>query len=341
MAEVRDGSWNDDVARLCKDIKRRRARGSWSEALRSHWMSAAVTLFLALSAGGYSAYTYVRSNRIAVPSASGLTLDRATRAITDAGLLVGAVSKTETNDHPPDWVIEQHPVTKRRCARAAPSRSPWRPPKGRRPHAVRHGEGRGPRGHGGGSGLRHGHGCVAGGTGAPRAGLDALHLREGQTARRDDWRRHLPRNHDLRGAAVWRSAGSALAVYIVESQVAEGPDVGRSQSRRRRLQGQADADRRPRRRPRRARQEDARPRRRGHDERVDTDLASASGQISPRTRTGKTGRPPRSRSWATTPPRGATSSPTTGARGGATRDSGISTPVMPGPCSNWTPGCGQ
>ena len=81
------------------------------EALRTHWMSAAVTLFLALAAGGYSAYTYVRSNRIAVPSASGLTLDRATRAITDAGLQVGAVSKTETNDYPPDWVLEQHPAT--------------------------------------------------------------------------------------------------------------------------------------------------------------------------------------------------------------------------------------
>jgi len=111
MAEVRDGSWNDDVARLCKDIKRRRARGSWSEKLRDHWVSAAITLFLALAAGGYSACTYVRSRRAAVPLVSGLTLDRATLAITEAGLQVGAVSKRATNDYPPDWVLEQNPAT--------------------------------------------------------------------------------------------------------------------------------------------------------------------------------------------------------------------------------------
>ena len=111
MAEVRDGSWNEDVARLCKDIKRRRARGSWSEKLRNHWMSAAITLFLALAAGGYSAYTYVRSRRAAVPLVSGLTLDRATQAIAGAGLRVGTVSKRATNDHPPDWVLEQNPAT--------------------------------------------------------------------------------------------------------------------------------------------------------------------------------------------------------------------------------------
>lgn len=111
MAEVRDSSWNDDVARLCKDIERRRARGSWSEKLRDHWMSAAITLFLALAASGYSAYTYVRSRRAAVPLVSGLALDRATRALTDAGLRVGAVSKRPTNDHPPDWVLQQDPAT--------------------------------------------------------------------------------------------------------------------------------------------------------------------------------------------------------------------------------------
>ena len=122
MAEVRDGSWNDDVARLCKDIKRRRARGSWSERLRAHWLSAAITLSLALAAGGYSAYTYARSRRAAVPLVSGLTLDRATQAITDAGLHVGEVSKRATNDYPADSVLEQNPATKRRCARARPSR---------------------------------------------------------------------------------------------------------------------------------------------------------------------------------------------------------------------------
>ena len=46
MADVRDGSWNDDIARLCKDIKRRRSRGSWSEKLREHRMPAAITMSL-------------------------------------------------------------------------------------------------------------------------------------------------------------------------------------------------------------------------------------------------------------------------------------------------------
>ena len=110
LAELRDGSWNEDVARLCKDIKRRRARGSRLERLRAHWMSASITLFVALVASGYSAYTYVRSSRVAVPLVSGLALDRATRAITDAGLQVGSVSKRATNDYPPDWVLEQNPA---------------------------------------------------------------------------------------------------------------------------------------------------------------------------------------------------------------------------------------
>jgi hypothetical protein len=109
MAEVRDGAWGDDIARLCTDIKRRRARGSWSEALRQHRVSAAITLGLALLAGGYSAYTYARSSRAAVPLVSGLTLDRASRAITDAGLRVGAVSARPTNEYPPNWVLEQTP----------------------------------------------------------------------------------------------------------------------------------------------------------------------------------------------------------------------------------------
>ena len=111
MAEVRDGSWNDDMASLCKDIKRRRARGSWSERVRHHWVSASVTLALVLVAGGYSAYTYDRNSRAEVPLASGLTLDRATRTISDAGLQVGAVSKRATNEYPPDWVLEQAPAT--------------------------------------------------------------------------------------------------------------------------------------------------------------------------------------------------------------------------------------
>ena len=110
-AEVRDGSWNDDIVSLCKDIKRRRARGSWSERVRDHGVSASITLALVLVAGGYSAYTYARNSRAAVPLASGLTLDRATRTIADAGLRVGAVSKRATNEYPPDWVLEQTPAT--------------------------------------------------------------------------------------------------------------------------------------------------------------------------------------------------------------------------------------
>jgi hypothetical protein len=111
MADVRDGSWNDDVARLCKDIKRRRARGSWTERLREHRMSAAIMLSLALAAGGFSAYTYARNSRAVVPPVSGLTLDRATQAITAAGLKVGEVSKRATNDYPPDSVLAQDPAT--------------------------------------------------------------------------------------------------------------------------------------------------------------------------------------------------------------------------------------
>ena len=67
LAEVRDGSWNDDVARLCKDIKRRRARGSWSERVRAHWVSTSITLTLALVAGGYSACAYARNSRTPSP----------------------------------------------------------------------------------------------------------------------------------------------------------------------------------------------------------------------------------------------------------------------------------
>jgi hypothetical protein len=111
LAEVRDGSWNDDVARLCKDIKRRRARGTWSEWVRAHRVPAAITLSLALAAGGYSAYAFARTSRAAVPLVSGLTLDRATQAITAAGLAVGEVAKRATNDYPPDWVLEQNPAT--------------------------------------------------------------------------------------------------------------------------------------------------------------------------------------------------------------------------------------
>jgi hypothetical protein len=111
IAEVRDGAWGDDIARLCTDIKRRRARGTWLETLREHRVSAAVVLVLALAAGGYSAYTYTRSSRAIVPLVSGVTLDRATQTLADAGLQVGAVSKRATNEYPPGWVLEQQPAT--------------------------------------------------------------------------------------------------------------------------------------------------------------------------------------------------------------------------------------
>ena len=111
LAEVRDGAWSDDIARLCTDIKRRRSRDTWSETLRQHWVSAAVTLLLALAAGGYAAYTYAQNSRAVVPLVSGLTLDRATQTLADAGLKVGTVSRRATNEHPPDWVLEQDPPT--------------------------------------------------------------------------------------------------------------------------------------------------------------------------------------------------------------------------------------
>jgi len=114
MAELRDGSWNDDVARLCKDIKRRRARGTWLESLRQHRTSVAITLLLALVAGGYSLYTYARSTRAAVPSVQGLTLERATRTLADSGLQIGVVSKRATNEYPTDWVLQQDPATQTR-----------------------------------------------------------------------------------------------------------------------------------------------------------------------------------------------------------------------------------
>ena len=111
MADVRDGSWSDDITRLCMDIKRRRARGSWAERLREHRVSAAITLSLVMAAGGFSAYTYLRSSRAAVPPVGGLTLPRATQAITAAGLNVGEISKRATNDYPPDSVLAQNPAT--------------------------------------------------------------------------------------------------------------------------------------------------------------------------------------------------------------------------------------
>ena len=109
VAEVRDGSWNDDVARLCDDIKRRRRRGTWAERVREHRVSASIVLTLALLAGGYSAFTYLRSSQTKVPLVNGLTLDRATRALVDAGLEAGAISRRATNEYPRDWVIEQEP----------------------------------------------------------------------------------------------------------------------------------------------------------------------------------------------------------------------------------------
>lgn len=110
QAEVRDGAWADDIARLCKDIKRRRARGSWTERLRVHRVSAALVI-LAVATGTYSAYAYMQGNRVAVPLVTGAGLDRASRALTDAGLHVGSVSKRATNEFPPDWVLEQDPPT--------------------------------------------------------------------------------------------------------------------------------------------------------------------------------------------------------------------------------------
>ncbi len=111
QAEVRDGSWNDDVGRLCRDIKRRRARGSLSERLRSHWRSAAVVLALALAAGGYSVYTWAGSQRVNVPNVSGLTLERATRDLAGVGLAVGDVTQQATNEQAPGWVLEQKPAS--------------------------------------------------------------------------------------------------------------------------------------------------------------------------------------------------------------------------------------
>jgi len=110
VAEVRDGSWNDDVARLCDDIKQRRRRGTWVERLREHRVSASIVLALALLAGAYSTFTYLRSSQTTVPLVSGLTLDRAARALTDAGLQAGAISRRATNEYPRDWVIEQQPT---------------------------------------------------------------------------------------------------------------------------------------------------------------------------------------------------------------------------------------
>ncbi len=112
MAELRDGSWSDDVARLCRDIKLRRARGSWRESLRRHRLPAAITLLLAVAAGGYSAYVYARGSRAAVPDVAGLKLDQASRVIADAGLQVGVVSKASTNEQPPGTVLGQNPATR-------------------------------------------------------------------------------------------------------------------------------------------------------------------------------------------------------------------------------------
>jgi hypothetical protein len=107
-AEVRDGTpFQNDVDALTADIRRRRARGTWAEWLRTHRIPAAAVLVMALATGGYSAYSYARANRVPVPLVSGQSLERATEALAAVGLRAGAISRRQTNDEADGWVIDQ------------------------------------------------------------------------------------------------------------------------------------------------------------------------------------------------------------------------------------------
>lgn len=107
-AEVRDGSaFERDVDDLRKDIRRRRAKGTWAEWFRQHRIAVAAVLAMAIVAAGYSAFSNTRASRVAVPNVSGQTLERATDALTAIGLRAGNVSRRQTNDYAPGWVIEQ------------------------------------------------------------------------------------------------------------------------------------------------------------------------------------------------------------------------------------------
>lgn len=107
-AEVRDGSaFEHDVEDLIRDIRRRRAKGTWAEWFAKYRVAVAAVLAIALVTGGYSAFSYARAQRVAVPLVSGQTLDRATAALTAVGLRPGHVSTRQTNDYEPGWVIAQ------------------------------------------------------------------------------------------------------------------------------------------------------------------------------------------------------------------------------------------
>jgi C1A family cysteine protease len=107
-AEVRDGSsFENDVEDLTRDIRRRRAKGTWTEWLRSHRISAAAVLVMALATGGYSAFSYARANRVPMPLVSGQSLERATEALAAVGLRAGEISRRQTNEQGPGWVLDQ------------------------------------------------------------------------------------------------------------------------------------------------------------------------------------------------------------------------------------------
>src|SRR5688572_22561856 len=63
-ADVRDGgAFEKDVEALQKDIRTRRAKGSWGEWFRTHRVALAAVVATTLTAGGYAAYSNVRANR--------------------------------------------------------------------------------------------------------------------------------------------------------------------------------------------------------------------------------------------------------------------------------------
>jgi hypothetical protein len=95
FAEVRDSSWKLDAVRLSNDIKRRRRRGTWPERLRKQWVSILLITAVILILGGAYAYERHLNSLTRVPLLTDFTLDRATSALTDAGLKVGTVEYRE------------------------------------------------------------------------------------------------------------------------------------------------------------------------------------------------------------------------------------------------------
>lgn len=107
-ADVHDGTFREDVAALCADIKRRRAGPGWAERARTHALPLAGVAIVA--AAGVSYYINSAGGRATVPPLTGMVLEQATRAVEVAGLHVGRVTSRASNRSTVGTVLEQTPA---------------------------------------------------------------------------------------------------------------------------------------------------------------------------------------------------------------------------------------